>query len=77
MTPSIKPIETSYQGYRFRSRLEARWAVFFDTLGLAWEYEPEGYVLDGHPYLPDFKLAVPERRTRRWRERRSPRRGLC
>lgn len=25
-------IETEYKGYRFRSRLEARWAVFFDTL---------------------------------------------
>ena len=26
----IKAIETYYKGYRFRSRLEARWAVFFD-----------------------------------------------
>lgn len=25
----IKPIETKYDGYLFRSRLEARWAVFF------------------------------------------------
>lgn len=53
----IKPIETVYAGYRFRSRLEARWAVFFDTLGLRWEYEPEGYDLGelGY-YLPDFYL---------------------
>ena len=29
---SIKPIETKYNGYRFRSRLEARWAVFFDMI---------------------------------------------
>ena len=28
----IKAIETVYNGYRFRSRLEARWAVFFDAL---------------------------------------------
>jgi hypothetical protein len=28
---SAKAIETHYKGYRFRSRLEARWAVFFDT----------------------------------------------
>jgi len=41
----IKAIETQYQGYRFRSRLEARWAVFFDALGVKWEYEPEGYDL--------------------------------
>jgi len=39
----IKAIETKYKGYRFRSRLEARWAVFFETLGLDWGYEIEGY----------------------------------
>lgn len=51
----IKAIETGYKGYRFRSRIEARWAVFFDALGLEWEYEKEGYVLeDGTFYLPDF-----------------------
>lgn len=53
----IKAIETEYKGYRFRSRLEARWAVFFDVLGVAWKYETEGYVLeDGVRYLPDFWL---------------------
>ena len=46
MSGTIKAIETRYAGYRFRSRLEARWAVFFDTLGLKWQYEPEGYELD-------------------------------
>lgn len=25
-------IQTEYNGYLFRSRLEARWAVFFDAL---------------------------------------------
>lgn len=53
----MKPIETRYKGYRFRSRLEARWAVFFDALGIEWEYEPEGFELDdGTRYLPDFLL---------------------
>lgn len=53
----IKPIETVYNGYRFRSRLEARWAVFFDAIGAKWEYEPEGFELpDGTKYLPDFLL---------------------
>lgn len=53
----IKPIETVYNGYRFRSRLEARWAVFFDAAGVQYEYEVEGYVLnDGTKYLPDFYL---------------------
>ena len=50
----MKAIETSYKGYRFRSRVEARWAIFFDALDLPWEYEPEGYDLDGVYYLPDF-----------------------
>lgn len=53
----IKPIETVYNGYRFRSRLEARWAVFFDAVGIPYEYEPQGFVLeDGTYYLPDFYL---------------------
>lgn len=51
---TIKAIETRYAGCRFRSRLEARWAVFFDTLGIRWEYEPEGFELPSGRYLPDF-----------------------
>lgn len=53
----IKAIETAYNGYKFRSRLEARWAVAFDHLGLKWDYEIEGFdlgFLGG--YLPDFWL---------------------
>lgn len=57
---TLTPIETIYAGCRFRSRLEARWAVFFTTLGVEWEYEPQGYHIgpDGHrrQYLPDFYL---------------------
>lgn len=57
MSQLIRAIETRYQGYRFRSRLEARWAVFFDALGIRWEYEPEGFELgNGQRYLPDFHL---------------------
>jgi hypothetical protein len=53
----LKAIETTYKGYRFRSRLEARWAVFFDALGVPWEYEKEGYDLgEAGWYLPDFWL---------------------
>ena len=53
----IKAIQTVYNGYRFRSRLEARWAVFFDALGVKWEYEKEGlFLLSGKWYLPDFWL---------------------
>lgn len=52
----IKAIETEYNGYRFRSRLEARWAVFFDSLGIEYEYEIEGFEIDGVRYLPDFYI---------------------
>lgn len=63
----LKAIETRFKGFRFRSRLEARWAVFLDTLGIRFEYEAEGYDLtiprvdeqynvteESVWYLPDF-----------------------
>lgn len=53
---AIAAIETTYAGCRFRSRLEARWAVFLDRLDIQWEYEPQGYEFDGQRYLPDFHL---------------------
>jgi hypothetical protein len=52
----MKAIQTMYSGCAFRSRLEARWAVFFDALGIKWEYELEGFDLNGINYLPDFYL---------------------
>ena len=52
----IKAIETVYNGYKFRSRLEARWAVFFDAAGIKYEYEPEGFTDGDLCYLPDFYL---------------------
>ncbi len=55
----LKAIETRYKGYRFRSRLEARWAVFFDELKATFDYEPEGFKLpSGATYLPDFRINV-------------------
>lgn len=62
----IQAIPTVYNGVQFRSRTEARWAVFFDALGIRWFYEHEGYQLPEHcdgdqtyapcNYLPDFWL---------------------
>jgi len=64
----LTPIETTYNGYKFRSRLEARWSVFFDRLNVAYDYESEGFDLSDVPqrsvplvgvaarYLPDFWL---------------------
>lgn len=60
----MKVIPTAYAGCRFRSRLEARWAVFFDAVGVAWQYEPEGYDLGGAGwYLPDFRVTTLDGRT--------------
>jgi hypothetical protein len=53
----LKAIQTVYKGYQFRSRLEARWAVFFDGIGIKWDYEEQGFDLNGCWYLPDFHLS--------------------
>lgn len=45
-------IETLYKGIQFRSRLEAKWACFFDNLGWRWEYEPT----DFNGWIPDFAI---------------------
>lgn len=53
----MKSIDTLYNGNYFRSRMEARWAVFFDAAGIEYQYEPEGFdVGEGFRYLPDFYL---------------------
>jgi hypothetical protein len=56
-----KSLPTYYKGITFRSRLEARWAIILNQLGIAWEYEPEAIVIEGYgesdfSYLPDFYL---------------------
>lgn len=50
----IQAIDTIYNGYKFRSRLEARWALFFDALNIPYQYEVQGYDINGIWYLPDF-----------------------
>ncbi len=49
---------TKYNGYLFRSELQARWAVFFDMLyQLGYEYLSESVSLpSGASYQPDFWL---------------------
>ena len=44
---------TYYRGITFRSRLEARWAIILDELGIDWEYEPEAIVIDQTYHFPD------------------------
>ena len=52
----ITPIETKYAGRYFRSRLEARWAIWFDVMNIRWEYENQGFSIGDDRYLPDFEL---------------------
>lgn len=52
MSEERHSVPTTYNGTRFRSRLEARWAAFFGRLGWPWEYEP----FDAAGYIPDFVL---------------------
>jgi hypothetical protein len=48
----IASIPTTYSGVNFRSRLEARYAAFFNLVGWEWEYEP----LDLKGWIPDFQV---------------------
>lgn len=52
----IQAIPTIYKGYRFRSRLEARWAVFLDKMEIDWIHELEGASLPSSGYLCDLHL---------------------
>jgi hypothetical protein len=49
---TIAAIPTAYRGISYRSRLEARWAAFFDQIGWTHSYEP----FDGNGYIPDFLI---------------------
>ena len=49
--------ETEYEGVTYRSRTEARWAVFFTVLGVTFTYERAHIKLSsGEMYLPDFYI---------------------
>jgi hypothetical protein len=57
VTPPLgNATSTRYHGTTFRSPLEARWAVFFDRMGIAWTHEPEEFMVDGQHVVPDFWL---------------------
>jgi hypothetical protein len=57
MRYSIAAIETKYRGVLFRSRLEAKWAAFFDILKWKWQYEP----CDLPKWSPDFFVCAKKR----------------
>lgn len=55
-TGTIRARRTSYNGIMMRSRLEASFAQWLDSLQLDWEYEPLCYANETGQYLPDFKI---------------------
>lgn len=58
----MQGIETLYKNILFRSKLETRWAAYFDLCGIKWKYEPWALtVLDGAKcvnYIPDFIIEL-------------------
>lgn len=57
---------SEYNGNYYESKTEARWAAYFDYVGMPFIYEPESFIfrcrdLFIHKYTPDFYL--PEQNT--------------
>ena len=50
----MEALKTIYNKIQYRSKLEARWAIFFDHYGLRFEYEPTTFRLKSGLYCPDF-----------------------
>lgn len=58
MTQTIKARPTTYKGVQMRSRLEAGYAMWLDSMQIEWEYEPRAFANERGQYLPDFKVQV-------------------
>lgn len=56
MNKVVKAEPTEYKGLQFRSKLEARVALFFDLCKIKYQYEPDRLVCNGKEYNPDFYL---------------------
>lgn len=55
---TIPPIPTVHDGTRYRSKLEARWAVWFEAMSLRFSYQPSVHLLANRTiYEPDFRLS--------------------
>lgn len=53
---TARAIPAAFNGQKFRSRLEARWAIVLTLIGFPFEYEPQMFDLPGGKYLPDFRI---------------------
>jgi hypothetical protein len=52
--------QSRYQAKSPKCGCPTRWAVLLDHLEIAWDYEPEGFLLSSGRYLPDFLLRLPQ-----------------
>jgi hypothetical protein len=53
------PIKCYYNGYLFKSRIECKWAIFFEYLNIDYLYEPRTFKLENNTdYTPDFYLPL-------------------
>lgn len=52
----MKARPTTYKGIEMRSRLEAGYAAWLDTMGWEWAYEPRAFASEDGQYLPDFRI---------------------
>ena len=51
--------ETKYRNIPFDNENEAKWAVFYDTIGFEWEYQPKSFANGDKTYEPTFLLTFP------------------
>lgn len=70
---NIRSTKTFYDAYVFRSRLEARWAVYFNVLGVRYNYEPFSFddlpsIAPRRKYTPDFGIEDEYSKTKFWLE---------
>ena len=65
---AVKPIPATVYGVTTRSRLEARWIIFFERAGIPWEYEPQAYRVGSRGYLPDFRIRPHHGADQAWME---------
>lgn len=64
MATPMKARPTEYKGVHMRSRLEAKYAQWLDSIPrVEWEYEPMCYASDEGQYLPDFAIRSVEYRS--------------
>lgn len=54
----MRSLEAVYGGFRFRSRLECRWWIFWEALEEPAAYEPEAIDLGPFAYQPDYWLSL-------------------